>query len=72
MTTAAFSNPTPDIISVGGDILYPNPGKGCFTCIPPYAHTREWIPDPQSSERKGRTLVLCFDGTGDSFDDDVS
>ena len=29
---------------------------------------RVWIP----KEHKNRTLVLCFDGTGDHFDSDVS
>lgn len=34
-----------------------------------------WIPDPESTaerDTRPRTLVLCFDGTGDQFDDDVS
>lgn len=34
-----------------------------------------WVPDPESPTEKDsrpRTLVLCFDGTGDQFDDDVS
>lgn len=34
-----------------------------------------WIPYPNSPAEKNnrpRTLVLCFDGTGDQFDDDVS
>lgn len=34
-----------------------------------------WIPYPNSLAEKNtrpRTLVLCFDGTGDQFDDDVS
>ena len=53
------------------DIHYRNK-KNCFACNPPYKHPREWKPDPDSPERHGRTLVLCFDGTGDSFDQDVS
>jgi hypothetical protein len=57
-------------ISVGGDTLHPN-ANACFTCTPPYQHAREWQPDPNTPDR-GRTLVLCFDGTGDSFDQDVS
>jgi len=40
----------------------------CFACDPPYRHRRVWIPDGPTP----RTLVLCFDGTGDSFDNDVS
>lgn len=34
-----------------------------------------WVPDPESpieKDSRPRTLVLCFDGTGDQFDDDVS
>ena len=48
--------------------------------LPPNEPRRNWVPDPcapwvdpsapQSSIRP-RTLVLCFDGTGDQFDDDV-
>lgn len=53
-----------------GDALYAD-GKSCFVCSPPYKHLREWIPDPNHLNRP-RTLVLCFDGTGDSFDQDVS
>ena len=30
------------------------------------------MPDPNCPKREGRTLILCFDGTGDSFDADVS
>jgi hypothetical protein len=57
----------------------------CFTCRPPFQHKREWISDPKITghgntdpktanpkRSRGRTLVLCFDGTGDSFDEDVS
>ncbi|TDL28059.1 hypothetical protein BD410DRAFT_761386 [Rickenella mellea] len=35
---------------------------------------RRWVPDPDAPENKTRprTLVLCFDGTGDQFDDDNS
>lgn len=33
---------------------------------------RRWIPEPDDPEgHPARTLVLCFDGTGDQFDDDV-
>ena len=34
-------------------------------------YPRNWRPDPNDPTRK-RTLVLCFDGTADSFDLDVS
>lgn len=39
------------------------------------AYSPFWVPNPESpAERdtRPRTLVLCFDGTGDQFDDDVS
>jgi uncharacterized Zn-finger protein len=42
----------------------------CFSCNPPYEHPRVWIPDPEET-RRAKTIVLCFDGTGDSFDEDV-
>ena len=35
---------------------------------PSFASSRTWIPQARSN----RTLVLCFDGTGDQFDQDVS
>ena len=35
---------------------------------PSLASSRAWIPQVRSN----RTLVLCFDGTGDQFDQDVS
>ncbi|KAF9786823.1 hypothetical protein BJ322DRAFT_1052259 [Thelephora terrestris] len=68
MTTIPLLGPTP--ISLGGETLHPD-GHACFTCNPPYQHPREWAPNPQTPGRK-RTLVLCFDGTGDSFDQDNS
>lgn len=43
------------------------------TTTPPIAAkppTPSVIPDPEM-EGRARTLVLCFDGTGDQFDDDV-
>jgi hypothetical protein len=36
---------------------------------------RDWIPafrEQRPDRRRRRTLILCFDGTGDSFDDDNS
>jgi uncharacterized protein (DUF2235 family) len=34
---------------------------------------RNWMPHPEDTEKHpNRTLILCFDGTGDQFDDDVS
>jgi len=50
----------------------PHPNS-CFSCTPPYGHPRVWIPDPADpTSRNAKTLVLCFDGTGDSFDEDNS
>ena len=57
-------------IDIGGDIIYPN-NDACFACTPPYQHPRKWIPDSSDARRTKRTLVLCFDGTCDSFDRDV-
>jgi uncharacterized protein (DUF2235 family) len=63
-----FRTPVP--IAVNGDTLLPN-ANACFACTPPYKHVREWRPDPDTIDRQ-RTLVVCFDGTGDSFDQDNS
>ena len=71
MSTTALPSPTPSPISVGGRSLYPNPGKTCTACTTERKHRREWISEPSGPDRQ-RTLVLCFDGTGDSFDKDVS
>lgn len=30
-----------------------------------------WVPDPESRNVKGRTIVLCFDGTGEHFHETV-
>ena len=65
MATIPLLGPAP--ISVGGGTFNPELDT-CFTCTPPYEHPRVWIPDAP----RPRTLVLCFDGTGDSFDQDVS
>lgn len=65
MSTIPLLGPAP--ISVGGNTFNPALDM-CFACNPPYEHRRVWIPDGP----RERTLVLCFDGTGDSFDQDVS
>jgi len=67
--TLSSSHPT---VAFKEDIQYPSPEEACFACDPPYKHLREWKPHPDSPQRQGRTLVLCFDGTGDLFDEDVS
>ena len=46
-----------------------NPLSGTRSARPSRNHPRNWVPAPDSRER---TLVLCFDGTGESFDVDVS
>ena len=68
MSAIPLLGPAP--IVAGGGTLNPEV-NACFTCTPPYQHSREWKPDPDSPDRR-RTLVVCFDGTGDSFDQDVS
>ena len=68
MTTIPFVGAAP--IAVGGGTFNPEV-NACFACTPSYQHPREWKPDPDTPDRQ-RTLVLCFDGTGDSFDQDVS
>ncbi|KAF9651414.1 hypothetical protein BDM02DRAFT_3091324 [Thelephora ganbajun] len=67
-TISKLLGPIP--IPVGGRILDPDLTK-CFACTPPYEHQRQWEPSPDNPNR-GRTLVLCFDGTGESFDVDNS
>ena len=66
--TLPLLGPTP--VSINGGTFNPEL-NACYTCTPPFEHPREWKPDPESPDRH-RTLVLCFDGTGDSFDQDVS
>jgi hypothetical protein len=66
---SSFRAPGP--IAIGGQAVYPD-GNACFTCTPQYGHPREWHPKPDENPTRPRTLVLCFDGTGDSFDVDVS
>ena len=46
-----------------------HPPEKCITCDPS-DHPRQWTHPPGSPPRH-RTIVLCFDGTGDSFDKDV-
>ena len=49
----------------------PDPlSETCFTCAC-HDHLRAWTPAPNNSSRK-LTLDLCFDGTEESFDADVS
>jgi len=67
MTPLPLPGPAP--VSVDGRTLDLLEGT-CFAC-PTRDHLRAWAPAPGDPLRK-RTLVLCFDGTGDSFDADVS
>ena len=52
-----------------------HPPKFEATDSKPEQCTPVWVPDPEAADERDvrpRTLVLCFDGTGDQFDDDVS
>lgn len=69
-TMSTLSVRAPGPITLGGSTVYPDTNS-CFVCTPPYGHSREWLPNPDTPGR-ARTLVVCFDGTGDSFDQDVS
>ena len=65
-----MSTPLPDSAPEPTEKTTPVPiGNKCFTCDPSDGHERAWIPQDGPKER---TLVLCFDGTKDSFDQDVS
>jgi putative hemolysin len=44
-------------------------GKDSFPSVGPGAYDYTVVPSHHSS--RARTLVLCFDGTGDQFDVDV-
>ena len=47
----------------------PHPPEKCITCDPA-GHPRQRAYPPGSPPRH-RTIVLCFDGIGESFDKDV-
>jgi len=47
----------------------PNPLPGTDPAHPPDVQLPKWTTGP---DKRQRTLVLCFDGTGESFDVDVS
>ena len=68
MSTIPPLGPTP--VPLGGNTLRP-PRYAYFTRIPPDQRSCDRRPDLNPPTRK-RTLVLCFDGTADSFDLDVS
>ena len=69
-TMSTISARAPGAITIGGATVYPDTNS-CFACTPPFDHQRDWQPKPDTPGR-ARTLVVCFDGTGDSFDQDVS
>ncbi len=48
-------------------------GIGTLPNNPLPKSNRTWVPNPFDPREKARarTLVICFDGTGDQFDDDV-
>jgi hypothetical protein len=69
MASLPLLGPTP--ISVDGH-PFDLPQGTCFACpSTERQHLRKWAPALDNPLRK-RTLVLCFDGTGESFDADVS
>ena len=39
---------------------------------PVATHEPQWADDVVPPSHKGRNLIVCFDGTGDKFDSDVS
>lgn len=39
---------------------------------PVATHAPQWTDDVVPPRHDGRTLIVCFDGTGDKFDGDVS
>ena len=60
--------------STSGDTLVASAGAlgiGTLPNNPIPKSTKTWVPDPLKEKGRARTLVLCFDGTGDQFDDDV-
>ncbi|KLO20100.1 hypothetical protein SCHPADRAFT_817269 [Schizopora paradoxa] len=61
--------------STSGDTLVGSAGAlgvGTLPNNPIPKSTKTWVPDPVKETGRARTLVLCFDGTGDQFDDDNS
>lgn len=55
--------------------MFDHPPRREMTESELWSYKSVWVPDPESPTEKDsrpRTLVLCFDGTGDQFDDDVS
>jgi len=65
MTPLPLPGPTP--IPVDGPA--PNPLPGTDPAHPSHDQPFKWTTGPDNRQR---TLVLCFDGTGESFDVDVS
>ena len=62
---SSSSSSPPSIMSDACSIS-PTSSNGTLPCTP-----LDWDVIPPTSERRRRTLVLCFDGTGDQFDTDV-
>jgi hypothetical protein len=65
------SNYFPDMGSIAEKVSVESPpprsGSGVWN-----APKRRWIPHPEDPvQHPARTLILCFDGTGDQFDNDV-
>ena len=66
MSTTPLPGPAPEPAGKSTSVHILNK---CVVCGPPGEHERAWVPEDGPKER---TLVLCFDGTKDSFDQDVS
>jgi len=74
-TTSTIVSPgDPPVTSPTGEEPVKDKSIGTLPNNPIPKTGKTWVPDPSLPEEKGRarTLVLCFDGTGDQFDDDVS
>lgn len=56
-TTDGLPSPYPNPSPTSSDSTRQGSSSGDYDIVPPY--------------HPARTLVLCFDGTGDQFDDDV-
>ena len=66
MSASPLPSPAPEPVGKSASVHILNK---CFACDSSVEHERAWIPKDGPKER---TLILCFDGTKDSFDQDVS
>ena len=47
------------------------PTSSPIAASPAISHEPQWEDDVVPPRHKNRTLIVCFDGTGDKFDGDV-